>query len=356
MARAMGQFAHRRERSLAAGGKSFKRLKNGQNLQLSTGGQDPVKEKQATTPVQSGPRIVEIGEDAADQRVDNYLTRVLKDVPKSRIYKMIRKGEVRVNGGRVKPTTRLKAADKLRIPPVRIRPPAEEAFIGSRQLEALEAAILHEDDKLLVLNKPAGIAVHGGSGVSFGVIEGLRRLRPQCSLELVHRLDRETSGVLLVSKRRSMLRVLHEQIRSGTLAKEYRLIVRGEWPQSLRQIDEPLHKYVTASGERRVKVSAEGKPSRTSFEVIGTAPAATLLKANLHTGRTHQLRVHCLHAGHGILGDEKYATDAERAADQAAGISRLCLHAERIVLPGDVVYAAPVPGDFERVWKKLALG
>lgn len=266
---------------------------------------------------------------------------------------MIRKGEVRVNGGRVKPTTRLNAADRLRIPPVRTRPPSTDAFIGSRQLEALEAAILHEDDRLLVLNKPAGIAVHGGSGVSFGVIEGLRRLRPEASLELVHRLDRETSGCLLVAKRRSTLRALHEQIRSGTLGKEYLLMVRGRWPDDLAHVDAPLHKFVTATGERRVRVSAEGKPSQTSFEVISRAPTATLLRATLHTGRTHQLRVHSLHAGHGILGDDKYTDDEALAADRAAGIDRLCLHAARLVLEDERVFEAPLPDALERVWRAL---
>ncbi len=304
--------------------------------------------------VRTGPRIVEIDEEASGQRVDNYLTRILKDIPKSRIYKMIRKGEVRVNGGRVKPTTKLSAGDKLRVPPVSTRPPVTEAFMGSRQLARLEAAILHEDDRLIVLNKPAGIAVHGGSGVSFGVIEGLRRLRPQGSLELVHRLDRETSGCLLISKRRSTLRALHEQIRAGALVKVYRLIVRGVWPAGLDRIDAPLHKYVTASGERRVRVSEEGKQSLTSFEVLGRADTATLLQANLHTGRTHQLRVHCLHAGHGILGDEKYGRDAELASDKALNVTRLCLHAEKVVLPGAFAFEAPVPEDFERAWSHLA--
>ena len=348
----MGQFDYRRQRSLTVGSKSFKPLKRVRKSQLSTGQQTPVKDEQATTLERSGPRIVEVDENAADQRVDNYLTRILKDVPRSRIYKMIRKGEVRVNGGRVKPTSRLKVADKVRIPPVRMRPQSADAFIGSRQLETLEAAILHEDEKLLVLNKPAGIAVHGGSGVSFGVIEGLRRLRPQCPLELVHRLDRETSGVLLVSKRRSTLRSLHEQIRQGRLVKEYLLIVRGAWPASLREINAPLHKYVTGNGERRVKVSEEGKPSLTSFEAVESAPGATLLRAILHTGRTHQLRVHCLHAGHGILGDEKYARAADLSADRAAGVSRLCLHAERIELPGESTFEAPLPADFRRIWEK----
>lgn len=298
--------------------------------------------------------MVEVDGETAGQRIDNFLARELKDVPKSRLYRMIRKGEVRINGGRTKPTTKLKAGDKVRIPPVHARPPAEEAFIGSRQLEILETAILHEDGRLLVLNKPAGIAVHGGSGVSYGVIEGLRRLRPQDNLELVHRLDRETSGCLLVAKRRSMLRTLHDQIRQGAIRKHYRLIARGQWPVSLTEIDAPLHKYVTASGERRVRVSEEGKPSRTTFELEGHAAAASLLRAELHTGRTHQIRVHCLHAGHGILGDEKYATDAEKAWDADHQIHRLCLHAERITLPKEGgTFEAPLPEDFLEIWRRL---
>lgn len=353
----MGQFCSRRAVSLTVGRKSFKPLNFVQKFKLSTGKRNAVKKEQTIgqdrSLVRSGPRVVEVGDDAAGQRVDNYLARTLKDVPKSRIYQMIRKGEVRVNGGRVKPTTKLKPSDKLRIPPVRMQAPVAEAFIGSRQLEALERAILHEDDKLLVLNKPAGIAVHGGSGVSFGVIEALRRLRPKSTLELVHRLDRDTSGCLLVSKRRSTLRSLHEQIRKGGLDKHYQMIVCGIWPASLKTIDAPLQKYVTGSGERRVKVSADGKPSRTGYEVLAGTADATLLGAELHTGRTHQLRVHCLHAGHRILGDAKYGSEAERDRDKTMGILRLCLHAERIVLPGDVVYEAPIPQDFLRIWQDL---
>ncbi len=301
-----------------------------------------------------GPRVLEVGEDAAGQRIDNFLIRVLKDVPRSRVYKMIRKGEVRINGGRTRPTVKLQPGDRVRIPPVHTRAPAQEAFIGSRQLEAFETAILHEDDRLIVLNKPAGIAVHGGSGVSFGVIEGLRRLRPQANLELVHRLDRETSGCLLIAKRRSTLRALHEHIRAGNLGKQYRLIVRGRWPQTLKEIRAPLHRYVTASGERRVRVSGEGKPSLTTFEIDARADSATLLRAELHTGRTHQLRVHCLHAGHGILGDEKYAGETDREWDRREGVGRLCLHAERITLPeGAGTFVAPLPQDFARIWQRL---
>jgi len=306
------------------------------------------------TGVRQGVRIVEVADDAVGQRIDNFLTRLLKDVPKSRVYKMIRKGEVRVNGGRVKPTLKLRLADQVRVPPVHVAPVAAPAFIGSRQLEILAAAILYEDERLLVLNKPAGIAVHGGSGVSYGVIEGMRRLQPGANLELVHRLDRETSGCLMISKRRSMLRTLHEQMRTGAIGKHYHAIVRGSWPDSLRRVDVPLYRYVAANGERRVRVAPEGKPSLTTFTVDARTETASLISAELHTGRTHQIRVHCQHAGHGVLGDDKYATDTECQWDRDHRVRRLCLHAGRIVLPdGGGTFEAPLPPDFRQIWRRL---
>lgn len=271
---------------------------------------------------------------------------------------MIRKGEVRVNGGRVKPTRKLLAADRVRIPPVSQRVSSADTFIGSRQLAVIESAIMHEDERLLVLNKPAGVAVHGGSGVSFGLIEGLRRLRPQADLELVHRLDRDTSGVLLVSKRRSTLRMLHEHIRAGRLGKTYRVIVRGRWPDRLTEVNAALTRFVTGSGERRVRVDPDGKPSLTGFTVQARAGVATLLSAELHTGRTHQIRVHCLAAGHSIVGDEKYTTTEERQWDLARNADRLCLHAAEIRIPGagDTearVFEAPLPVGFQAIWHRL---
>ncbi len=303
-----------------------------------------------------GARVVTITDDEAGQRVDNYLCRVLKDVPKSRVYRMIRRGEVRLNGGRTKPTVKLAADDRLRIPPVRREREPPPAFIGSRQLESLEDAILHEDDRLLVLNKPAGLAVHGGSGVSFGAIEALRRLRGSDTLELVHRLDRETSGCLLIAKRRSTLRALHSQLREGAIDKFYRLIVHGLWPRTVGEVDAPLEKYLAGGGERRVRVSDAGRESRTTFTVEAHAPEATLLTAELHTGRTHQIRVHTRHVGHSIVGDEKYATTAELEADRRLPAQRLALHAARIVLPAtdagpESVFEAPTPADFERLWR-----
>lgn len=311
-------------------------------------------------PERQGPRIVAVGEADAGQRIDNYLVKKLKDVPKSRIYQMIRKGEVRVNGGRVKPTRKLLLAEQVRIPPVVQRPKPVDTFIGSHQLALIEGAIIHEDERLIVVNKPSGLAVHGGSGVSFGLIEGLRRLRPGADLELVHRLDRDTSGVLLVAKRRSQLRTLHEHIRAGRLGKFYRMIVRGQWPGALRRVDAPLSRYLSGGGERRVRVDAEGKPSLTTFEVDARAPEATLLTAQLHTGRTHQIRVHCQSAGHPIVGDEKYVTEAEQQWDKRLRVGRLCLHAARIIIPGSkegdeaVQFQAPLPEDFSAIWQRLA--
>ena len=298
-------------------------------------------------------RTVEVGEEAG-QRVDNFLMSQLKNVPKSRIYKMIRKGEVRVNGGRIKPTHRLQEGDRVRIPPYRGGVESPVAFVGDRQLAEVEAAILHEDGGLLVLNKPAGLAVHGGSGVSYGVIEALRRLRPQGQLELVHRLDRETSGCLLIAKKRSVLRNLHEQIRNGSLIKTYSLIVHGHWSTDLVRIDSSLTRYVTAGGERRVRVDPNGKPCLTEFEVEAHAGNATLLKAVLHTGRTHQIRVHASSSGHSIVADEKYASPAELEADRALGIRSLCLHAARIEIPGEdgiVAFEAPLPATFTAAWR-----
>lgn len=301
------------------------------------------------------PRVSVVVIDAeSGQRIDNFLVGHLRGVPKSRIYQMIRKGEVRVNGGRIKPTYRLRSGDQVRIPPVRLAEPVAAAFIGDAQLESLATAVLHEDDRLLVLDKPAGLAVHGGSGVAFGAIEALRRLRPGTDLELVHRLDRDTSGCLLVAKRRSALRELHALIRAGELIKTYRLIAHGSWPVELKQVDRPLTRYLTGSGERRVRGDSEGKASLTTFRVDAHAASATLLTAQLHTGRTHQIRVHCREAGHSIAGDEKYAAPEELAADRRLGIRRLCLHACRIEIPWSHeprVLEAPVPTEFLAAWR-----
>ncbi len=274
-------------------------------------------------------RIVAISVDEAGQRIDNFLRTQLKGVPKSMIYRILRKGEVRVNKKRIKPEYKLAAGDEVRIPPVRVAEREEEAISPKlERVASLTDAILYEDDYILVLNKPSGTAVHGGSGLSFGVIEGLRALRPEARfLELVHRLDRDTSGILLVAKKRSALRSLHEQLREKGMQKDYLALVRGQWPSHLKSVQAPLLKNILQSGERVVRVSSEGKPSETRFKVEERYAQATLVKASPVTGRTHQIRVHTLHAGHPIAFDDRYG---EREFDRqlaATGLRRLFLHA-----------------------------
>ncbi len=274
-------------------------------------------------------RIVAISEEEAGQRIDNFLRTQLKGVPKSMIYRILRKGEVRVNKKRIKPEYKLEAGDEVRIPPVRVAE-REEAVISPKldRVASLANAILYEDDYILVLNKPSGTAVHGGSGLSFGVIEGLRALRPEARfLELVHRLDRDTSGILLVAKKRSALRSLHEQLREKGMQKDYLALVRGQWPSHVKVVQAPLLKNILQSGERVVRVSSEGKPSETRFKVEERYAQATLVKASPVTGRTHQIRVHTLHAGHPIAFDDRYG---EREFDKLlapTGLRRLFLHA-----------------------------
>jgi 23S rRNA pseudouridine955/2504/2580 synthase len=306
-----------------------------------------------------GVRYVTVGE-AGGQRIDNYLLRELRGLPKSRIYRMLRKGEVRVNGARVKPTHRLAPGDQVRLPPVRGLPGtggAAEAHVGQAVLDTLAASIVFEDEALLVLNKPAGMPVHGGSGLSFGVIEALRRLRPEASLELAHRLDRDTSGCLLVAKRRPMLKVLHDALRARQVKKDYALVVLGRWSRRTTTVQLPLLRYLTASGERRVRVAEDGKASRTDFTIRQAAAGATLLDARLHTGRTHQIRVHTAVSGHPVAGDEKYSAPDQLERARQAGVRRLCLHAASLSLEIDGArrrFEAPVPEDLLAAWKALA--
>ncbi|MFW6092785.1 MAG: RluA family pseudouridine synthase [Pseudomonadota bacterium] len=302
-------------------------------------------------PAGNGPaaRRVIVRQDAG-QRIDNFLLRELKGLPKSRIYRLLRKGEVRVNGGRVKPTRRLVPGDEVRIPPVRgitgAASSSAGAFIGDNVLQAVEAAVVHEDADLLVVNKPAGMPVHGGSGLSFGVIEALRRLYPDGDLGLAHRLDRDTSGCLLVARSRRVLLELHQALRDREVSKDYVLAVYGRWPRRVTTVRLPLERYLTRSGERRVRVSEHGKASRTDFRVLEQGPDATLLEARLHTGRTHQIRVHARATGHPVIGDTKYAQPAQLARSEAAGVQRLCLHARALVLERNgrrQRFEAPVP-------------
>ena len=275
-------------------------------------------------------KIVAITADEAGQRIDNFLRTQLKGVPKSMIYRILRKCEVRVNKKRIKPEYKLEAGDEVRIPPVRVAEREEEAVSPHLQkVAALADVILYEDDHILVLNKPSGTAVHGGSGLSFGVIEGLRALRPEARfLELVHRLDRDTSGVLLVAKKRSALRSLHEQLREKGMQKDYLALVRGQWQSHVKSVQAPLLKNILQSGERIVRVSQEGKPSETRFKVEERYAFATLVRCSPVTGRTHQIRVHFSSIGHPLCGDPMYG--ANPVLSEALGLDRQWLHAMKL--------------------------
>ena len=294
---------------------------------------------------------VVIGDDDAGQRLDNYLIRHCKGVPKSHLYRILRSGEVRVNSRRVAPTYRLAAGDALRLPPIRLAERPQNA-IDEAAKARVTLPVLHEDEALLVIDKPEGIAVHGGSGVSFGVIEALRRQRPEARfLELAHRLDRETSGILLVGKKRLALTALHDMFREhGAGAdKRYLVLVKGRWMNATQHVRAPLFKYLTADGERRVSVDAvQGKPSHTVFRLLARWPEMSLLEAQLKSGRTHQIRVHLAHLGFPILGDEKYGDFALNKRLPAAGLRRMGLHAWRMAfrhpLSGaPLEFVAPIP-------------
>ena len=291
-----------------------------------------------------------IGEEEQGQRLDNFLIRICKGVPKSHLYRILRSGEVRVNSGRVDATYRLRDGDKLRIPPIRLAErPQNEVDEAAKQ--RVDLPIIFEDEAMLVIDKPEGIAVHGGSGVSFGVIEALRRQRPQAKfLELAHRLDRETSGILLVGKKRLALTALHDMFREhGAGAdKRYLVLVKGRWMNTTQHVKLPLFKYLTDSGERRVSVNAEGKPSHTVFRLLARWPGVSLLEAQLKTGRTHQIRVHLSHLGFPILGDEKYGDFGHNREIKRDGLKRMALHAWRMAFRHPLTAAplecvAPLP-------------
>jgi 23S rRNA pseudouridine955/2504/2580 synthase len=277
-------------------------------------------------------RRLTVGDEAAGQRLDNYLMRVLKGVPKSHIHRIVRTGEVRVNSGRVDVGTRLASGDIVRVPPLRI---ARSAQRPAPSEAARRWRVLFEDEVLLALDKPAGVAVHGGSGVPHGLIEQLRAARPEARfLELVHRLDRETSGVLLIAKKRAALVALHAQLREGTCDKRYQLLVRGRWRDEKRAVRLPLHRFVTREGERRVKVDAEGRHAETVFRRLAVwpdrDPPLALLEAELATGRTHQIRVHLAHLGFALAGDDKYGDFAWNRDLARQGLKRMFLHACRL--------------------------
>lgn len=307
---------------------------------------------------------VEAGEGEAGQRIDNFLARILKDVPRSRLYRILRRGEVRVNGKRAAASQRLVAGDRIRLPPLQrgtaMQQDAPRA--PSRALrEFVTSAVIYEDRDLIVLNKPAGVAVHGGSGLNFGVIEALRAAHPELAeLELVHRLDRETSGCLLVAKRRAVLRELHALLRERRMEKRYLALVVGRWPFGAKTIELPLMTHQRQGGERVVRVHAAGREASTRFEPLQHfGKMATLLDVSLGTGRTHQIRVHAAHAGHPIAGDEKYCERELDARIRAEGLQRMFLHAHSLSFtrPGadePFTVTAPLPPELQSVVDRLA--
>ena len=279
----------------------------------------------------TAPRVqtVPVPEDRDGQRLDNFLSGRLKGVPRSLIYRICRTGEVRVNGRRAKPDQRLVAGDEVRIPPVRVAERGESAPPPDTQMNRVEAAIIHEDREFLVIDKPAGVASHGGSGVSFGAIELLRAARPRDTLELAHRLDRDTSGVLVLTRKRSALTALQAAIREGRVEKRYMALIEGALPKVRLTVDAPLRKSVLQGGERMVRVDPEGKESRSHFSEIERYVGASLVEVALETGRTHQIRVHAQHLGQPLAGDEKYGDREFNKAMRDIGLKRLFLHAAR---------------------------
>ncbi|MEY2633200.1 MAG: hypothetical protein RIR00_1854 [Pseudomonadota bacterium] len=278
---------------------------------------------------------LEVGDEEAGQRLDNYLLKICKGVPKSHIYRILRSGELRVNMKRVDATYRIQTGDRLRVPPIRVAEKAESAMDEVAK-QRVDLPVVHEDEALLVIDKPAGIAVHGGSGVSFGVIESLRKQRPEARfLELAHRLDRETSGLLLVGKKRSALTALHDMFReAGQVAdKRYLALVKGRWMNATQHVRLALHKYLTEEGERRVNVDPEGKAAHTVFRLLARWGEYSLLEAQLKTGRTHQIRVHLAHLGFPILLDEKYGDFAQNKQLKKGSLKRMGLHAWHLDIP-----------------------
>lgn len=317
----------------------------------------------AAPPGAPAPAVLRLTVDEAGegQRLDNFLLRLLKGVPKTHVYRVIRSGEVRVNKGRASADTRLALGDEVRVPPVRVAQRSEAAAAPPR-----EFPVVCEDEQLIVVDKPAGVAVHGGSGVSFGVIEQLRRARPQAKfLELVHRLDKETSGLLVLAKKRSALTALQDQFRQRETGKTYAALVHGAWPEKLKVIDVPLHKFLTGEGERRVRAVepgyGEAKRSITLVKVARRFRDFTLLEVTIKTGRTHQIRVHLAHAGHAIVGDPKYGDFAlnKALARAPAGFDRMFLHARRLrfthpATGAEIELESPLPPECEAFLATLA--
>jgi 23S rRNA pseudouridine955/2504/2580 synthase len=305
-------------------------------------------------------RMVRIDTELAGQRIDNFLRRELPGVPRSRLYRILRRGEVRVNGGRVRADYRLADGDEVRVPPVRIDvSPVEMPPPG--KIANLENQVLFEDKRILVINKPSGLAVHGGSGISHGAIELLRAARPACrDLSLVHRLDRDTSGCLVLAKRRSALRELHERFRQGRVEKNYLALVSGDWQLGEQLVDASLLVEHRKNGERHVVVSSAGKSAQTMLRLSRTFGQFSLMQCQPKTGRTHQIRVHALHTGHPIAGDDRYGDPEINAIAKKIGLKRLFLHAQSIAFPDDsgneLHFTAPLPNDLDDFLRRIRGG
>lgn len=303
-------------------------------------------------------QFITISEDEAGQRLDNFLLRILKRAPKSLIYRIIRKGEVRINKGRCKPDRKLLPGDVVRVPPVKIDTQEETATPSQQLSRVLSQSILYEDAGLIVVNKPSGLAVHGGSGISLGLVEALRQLRDDHYLELVHRLDRDTSGCIILAKKRSVLRQIHRRLREKSeIEKHYLAMVKGQWSPTLSAVDAPLRKTEQPSGEGIVRVHAEGKASLTQFSLERSFEQCSLVRAKPITGRTHQIRVHAQYVKHPLVGDEKYGDDEFNKQMRSFGFRRLFLHAASLKFSLDngemIDVTAPLPEDLVKAMKNL---
>lgn len=308
-----------------------------------------------------GVRHVKVADDRAGQRLDNFLLGQFKGAPRSLVYRLLRTGQVRVNGKRAKPDSRLEAGDEVRLPPVRLDAAVDPGRPPERLLSEIEASVIFEDRAILALDKPAGIASHGGSGITFGAIELLRAARPQATLELVHRLDRDTSGLLVLAKKRAALTELQALMREGRVRKRYLALLAGVPRKPAFTVDAPLEKSVLQGGERMVKVAAGGKDSVSHFKLIERFAQAAYVEVEIETGRTHQIRVHAGHAGHPLLGDDKYGDKAANQAMRAFGLKRLFLHAAELrfaLASGEQPYVlnAPLPAELRSVLDRLAAG
>ncbi len=319
----------------------------------------PGQDGQSAVPAGAGGvQMVRVDEGANGQRIDNFLLGRLKGAPRSLVYRLLRTGQVRINGGRAKPETRLAPGDQVRIPPVRLAEPDAPATASVGLLEQVGAAIIHEDRHVLVLDKPSGLASHGGSGIRLGAIETLRQLRGNEKLELVHRLDRDTSGILLLAKSRTALLAFQDELRQGRAQKRYLTLLGGNLKPSPFRVEAALRKQVLQGGERMVQVAADGKPSISTFTAKQRLPGATLADVLIETGRTHQIRVHAKHIRHPVAGDEKYGDPEFNARMKTFGLRRLFLHAASLRLRGpggeDYLFHAPLPTELTAPLDALA--